>query len=167
MLKLDERDLQILAVLQKEGRISKTDLAARIHLSVSPCWERLKRLEDHGIIEGYGAQISMKAFGSLTSIFMLAELNRHQAEDFRQFEAAVVQLPEVVECWALGGGFDYLLKFICPSIESYQQLVEGLLSREIGLSRYYTYVVTKPIKLAPSPPMSCLTALLHQDSSES
>lgn len=164
MLKLDERDLQILSVLQREGRLSKTELASRINLSVSPCWERLKRLEEFGIIEGYEARISMKAFGTLTTVFMLGELSQHKAQDFTQFEKAINDIPEIVECWALGGGYDYLLKFVCSSIDAYQKLVERILDQEVGMTRYYTYVVTKPIKLQPAPPLFVLEPLIKESS---
>ena len=153
MVKLDDRDLKILAILQREGRITKAALAERIALSPTPCWERLQRLEAEGIIEGYGAQIALGSFGPLSVIFMQAELDSHKAEDFTTFESAIQTIPEVVECWAVGGGIDYLLKFAVRDVETYQTLVDSILDRKIGLRRYYTYVVTKPVKLAPFPPV--------------
>ena len=71
-LKLDDRDLRILAILQQEGRITKTELAERVNLSPTPCWSRLKRLEKIGLIEGYRAKIALKRFG-LTMVFMEAD----------------------------------------------------------------------------------------------
>lgn len=153
MIRLDDRDLQILAILQTEGRITKTELAERVNLSPTPCWERLKRLEDAGVIEGYGARVALNVLGPLSVIFMQAELASHRREDFDRFEETVLGLPEAVECWAVGGGMDYLLKFVCRDIDAYQHLVERLLEADIGLKRYFTYVVTKPVKLAPTPPL--------------
>jgi len=152
-MQLDERDLKILSVLQTEGRITKTALAARVNLSPTPCWERLKKLEDAGVIESYSAQISLAMLGPLSVIFMQAELDSHRTEDFERFEMALEDIPEIVECWAVGGGIDYLLKFICKDVGSYQNLVDDMLKAEIGLKRYYTYVVTKPVKNAPTPPI--------------
>jgi Lrp/AsnC family transcriptional regulator of ectoine degradation len=154
MIALDDRDLRILSILQTEGRIAKTALAKRVNLSPTPCWERLKRLEDAGVIEGYGARVSLKALGPLSVIFMEAELTSHRAEDFARFETAVAATPEIVECWAVGGGIDYMLKFVCADIDAYQRLVDAMLSDDIGLRRYFTYVVTKPVKTAPCPPIS-------------
>jgi Lrp/AsnC family transcriptional regulator of ectoine degradation len=151
MIKLDDRDLKILAILQTEGRITKTDLAERVHLSPAPCWERLKRLEDAGIIEGYGARIAPKILGPHSVIFMQAEISSHRAEDFVRFEQAVVEIPEIIECWAVGGGIDYILKFVCSDVNSYQRLIDEILKADIGLKRYYTYIVTKPVKNAPYP----------------
>jgi Lrp/AsnC family transcriptional regulator of ectoine degradation len=150
-LKLDDRDLRMLAILQREGRIAKAALAERVNLSPTPCWERLKRLEQAGIIEGYGARVSLKAFGPLAVVFMEAELESHKAADFERFERALQDIPEIVECWAVGGGIDYLLKIVARDVDAYQRLVDRLLTDELGLKRYYSYVVTKPVKQAPLP----------------
>jgi hypothetical protein len=106
----------------------------------------------------------MKAFGTLTTVFMLGELSQHKAQDFTQFEKAINDIPEIVECWALGGGYDYLLKFVCSSIDAYQKLVERILDQEVGMTRYYTYVVTKPIKLQPAPPLFVLEPIIKESS---
>jgi len=156
-MRLDDRDIQILSVLQTEGRITKTELAARVNLSPTPCWERLKKLEDAGVIEGYGAHVSHAMLGPVSIIFMEAEINSHQAADFARFEEALEGIPEVVECWAVGGGIDYMIKFMCRDVDAYQKVVDDMLHSEIGLKRYYTYVVTKPVKNTPSPPLAVLS----------
>ncbi len=159
MIKLDDRDLKILSVLQTEGRITKTDLAKRVNLSPTPCWERLKKLEEAGVIEGYGARVCLDKLGPSSVIFMEAEISSHKAEDFVRFEQAIENIPEIVECWAVGGGIDYLMKFICRDVTSYQELVDTMLQADVGLKRYYTYVVTKPVKSAPTPPLTALLEL--------
>ncbi len=146
MIKLDDRDLKILSILQRDGRIPKNQLAAEVNLSPTACWERLKRLEQQGIIEGYGARISIAKLGVSATIFMQVELSSHRSEDFEQFEKAVMERKEIVECWAVGGGIDYFLKFFCSGVDAYQQLVDEMLEADIGLRRYYSYVVTKPVK---------------------
>lgn len=150
-IKLDDRDVKILTILQREGRIPKATLAERVNLTPTPCWERLKRLEDAGIIESYGAQISLRAFGPLTVVFVQIELQSHQAEDFANFEAAIMANEQIVECWAVGGGIDYMLKVVTRDLEAYQALIEGLLAAQVGVKRYYSYVVTMPVKNAPLP----------------
>lgn len=145
-IRLDERDLKILAILQTDGRITKAALAERVNLSPTPCWQRLKRLEKAGIIEGYGAKIALNAFGAVAVIFMEAELDSHRAGDFERFERAVGEIDEIAECWAVGGGIDYLLKIVTRDVDAYQRLVDRLLNADIGLKRYYTYVVTKRVK---------------------
>ena len=160
MFHLDDRDIAILTILRQEGRISKTELAKRVNLSNSPCWERLRRLEKAGIITGYGAHIALEKLTEHIVVFVAAELENHKAEDFERFESAIRDEPEIVACWALGGGFDYLLKVISRNINEYQQLIDRLLDRDIGLVRYFTYVVTKDVKSTSHPP---LRGLLESD----
>jgi Lrp/AsnC family transcriptional regulator of ectoine degradation len=150
-LKLDARDIKILSILQREGRIPKAALAERVNLSATPCWERLRRLEDAGIIESYGAQVSLSAFGPVTVVFVQVEIESHRHEDFARFEEAIRKSPEIVECWAIGGGMDYMCKIVVRHLSDYQALIEGLLDRQIGIKRYYTYVVTSPVKNEPVP----------------
>ncbi len=159
MIKLDSRDIQILSILQTEGRIAKTALAERVNLSSTPCWERLKRLENAGIIEGYGANISWSAIGVQTIIFMEAEISSHQSKDFEVFEMAMKKADSVLECWGVGGGLDYLLKIIVKDINEYQCLVDSWLSSSIGLKRYFTYIVTKRVKESHSIPNSILESV--------
>ncbi|TXH37821.1 MAG: Lrp/AsnC family transcriptional regulator [Rhodospirillaceae bacterium] len=161
-IKLDDRDLRILSILQMEGRITKTALAERVNLSPTPCWSRLKRLERIGVIEGYRAKVAIKRFG-LTMVFMEAELESHRAADFARFEAAMRGRPEVVGCWSVGGGIDYLIQIMVRRVDAYQRLVDNLLESGVGLKRYYTYVVTKPIKEDGQLPLEQLAADLAED----
>lgn len=156
MFKLDNRDIQMLSVLQREGRISNADLAKRVNLSNTPCWERLKRMEKAGIIASYGAQVTLEKLTDHIVVFITAELENHRAEDFERFEAAIRDEPEITACWALGGGYDYLFQVITHSINSYQRLIDRLLDRNIGLARYFTYIVTKNAKSETGPPLEIL-----------
>lgn len=143
---LDKRDIKILSVLSQDGRITKTALAERIGLSPTPCWDRLKKLEQAGLIEGYGARINLRKLGPHVTVFVAAEIADHTAASFRAFEGAMQRYEEVVACWALGGGFDYLLQIVTRDIDAYQRLIDEMLDARIGLSRYFTYIVTKPVK---------------------
>jgi len=155
-LRLDDRDIAILKILQTEGRITKAALAERVNLSPTPCWGRLQRLEQAGVIESYEARLSVKVFAPLSFVFMEAELDSHQAEDFEQFEKAVQDYPEIQECWAVGGGLDYILKIVVKDVDGYQRFVDRLLEAKIGLKRYFTYVVTKPVKQTNALPIDLL-----------
>lgn len=150
-VRLDDRDLRILAILQREGRISKSDLAKRVNLSSTPCWVRLKRLEEAGVIESYGVKIGFRHFAPRTYVFVTIELDSHRNEDFARFEAAIAAIPEIFECFAVGGGLDYVLKVMTQDVDSYQRLIDDLLSSDAGVKRYWTYFVTKPIKDEPPP----------------
>lgn len=155
-MKLDPRDIAILRVLSTEGRIAKTALAERVGLSPTPCWERLKRLEEAGLIAGYRAEIALRKLGPHVTVFVAAELTDHTAARFRAFEEAMGRHEEVVACWALGGGFDYLLQIVTRDIDAYQRLIDEMLDARIGLARYFTYIVTKPVKGPAPPPFAAL-----------
>jgi Lrp/AsnC family transcriptional regulator of ectoine degradation len=150
-MKLDEIDLKILIALQEDGRITKTKLAEKVHLSVSPCHERLKRLEQAGYIEGYFAKIDIDRIVANSLVLVQIHLKQHRSEDFSKFEEAILATPEVVECHALGGGVDYILKMIVNNIHHYQQKIEFLLNSELNIDRYYTHIVTKPVKQSGYP----------------
>lgn len=153
---LDDRDLTILRILSREGRLAKTELARRVNLSPSPCWERLRRLETVGLISGYRAEIELAALGPHVTTFVMAELENHRTEDFRTFEAAVTSRDEVIACWAVGGGFDYLLQVVTPDVDAYQRLIDAMLGARIGLKRYFTYIVTNTVKVGAPPPIDLL-----------
>lgn len=154
---LDNRDLEILRILSREGRLSKTELARRVNLSPTPCWERLRRLEESGLIRGYRAEIELSALGPSVTIFVTVELERHRTQDFRAFEAAVENRDEVTACWALGGGFDYILQVMTKDVDTYQRFIDQLLRDDLGLARYFTYIVTSTVK-ASAPPFALFDA---------
>ena len=154
-LRLDDRDLSILEILSREGRISKTDLARRVNLSATPCWERLKRLEEAGLIAAYRAEIELSRLAPHVTVFVVVELETHRAADQQRFEAATARHDEITGCWALGGGFDYLLQIVAVDIDSYQRLIDDLLASGLGVKRYFTYVVTKQVK-STAPPLALL-----------
>lgn len=143
---LDDRDIQILSVLSREGRISKTDLARRVNLSATPCWERMRRLEEAGLIRGYHADVALARLGAHVAVFVMIELESHRPENFQSFEIAVGRRDEIIACWAIGGGFDYLLQVVTRDIDSYQRMIDALLADRVGVKRYFTYVVTKDVK---------------------
>ncbi len=153
MLRLDAIDLKILAALQAKGRITKVALAEAVNLSPTPCWERLKRLEKAGVVKGYHAEIDLDRLGATATILVEVVLKQHRYEDFQRFEAAIRPIDAIVECYATGGGVDYFLKVVAPDIDAYQRLIDRLLLAEIGIDRYFTYIVTRAIKTRPQPPV--------------
>jgi len=141
--KLDRIDLKILSVLQKRGRITNVNLADAVGLSASPCLMRVKRLEESGYIQGYGATIDMARLGEVVHVFTEITLRDHRHGDFSRFEAAMRNVDEVIECHLISGGYDYLVKFITRGIVHYQELMESLLERQIGIEKYFSFVVIK------------------------
>ncbi|PLP55781.1 AsnC family transcriptional regulator [Mesorhizobium loti] len=145
-LKLDAIDLKILDAIQRDGRITKLALAEQVGLSATPCWMRLAKLEKAGIVSGYHARIAMRAIAPIATVLMEVTLGAHRQADFERFERAVRDIPEIVACWSVGGGVDYLLKVMTSDIDAYQRLVDALLERELGIDRYFTYIVIKTVK---------------------
>jgi Lrp/AsnC family transcriptional regulator of ectoine degradation len=146
-MKLDSRDIQILVLLQQDARIKIADLANRINLSVTPTWQRVKRLESAGFITGYHARIDLLRLpGSITEIFVTVLLEEHRAAAMKRFETAVGSVPEIIACHAIAGGLDYIVHFIVKDIAHYQRVIDSLLDAQIGIKEYYTYVVTKDVK---------------------
>ena len=155
-MKLDKQDIRILAALQRDGRLTKAKLSEEVFLSPTACWERIKKLEEAGIISSYHARINLEKLIKPTMVLLEVTLKRHQMHDFRYFEEAIQKIPEIVECHATGGGIDYMLKVVTPNVDHYQRLMDDLLERDIGIDRYFTYIVTKPVKETSSQPLQVL-----------
>ncbi|MFS8113439.1 Lrp/AsnC family transcriptional regulator [Rhizobium jaguaris] len=145
-MKLDAIDLRILDAIQRDGRITKLALAEKVGLSPTPCWLRLRKLEKAGIITGYHAHLSARRLARVASVMVELTLANHRQSDFERFERAISSIPEIVACWSVGGGVDYILKIMTPNIDAYQRLIDGLLDRDLGIERYFTYIVTKTVK---------------------
>ena len=150
---LDRADIRILAALQRNGRISKVELAKLVNLSASACLERMRRLEKKKFILSYHANINLTAVMPIQIFLTEITLGGHRAVDFRKFEQCVEKLPQVIECHALGGGIDYLLKVVASDVPAYQLFIDEILGQEIGIERYFTYVVTKVVKSLPQFPL--------------
>ena len=146
MYKLDERDIQILSILQKEGRITKTALADRLNLSLTPSWDRLQRLEEEGIIESYGESLSSPFLKNFHLVITEVELESHKEGQFARFEDAILGFDEVLSCWSVGGGLDYILKILVKDVSDYQDFLKKVLNADIGLRRYFSYAVLDRIK---------------------
>lgn len=144
--KLDQIDLKILDAIQRNGRITKLALAEKVGLSPTPCWMRLRKLEKAGIVTGYHAKLSVRTIAPVATVLVEVTLGNHRQADFDRFERAIRDIAEIVACWSVGGGVDYLLKIMARDIDAYQRLIDSLLDREIGIDRYFTYVVTKTVK---------------------
>ncbi len=141
--KLDRIDLNILVQLQKDGRMTNANLADAVGLSASPCLQRVKRLESGGYITGYGAQINLAKLTENITVFTEITLVDHRREDFIRFEANLRNVDELMECHLVSGGYDYLLRFVSRNVNHYQERMENLLERNIGIEKYFSYIVLK------------------------
>jgi len=140
---LDPFDLKILVHLQREGRCSNVDLSAAIGLSESPCLLRTKRLQEIGIIRGYRAEVALEKLGNHVIVFSEVTISSHRPRDFRKFEAGAGKYHEIVECYNVSGGYDYLLKIVAPSIAYFQALMDRMLEDDIGIEKFASRIVLR------------------------
>ncbi len=146
--RLDAIDIRILSAVQEHGQLSKARLAEIVNLSPTPCLARLHRLKTAGLIRGYHADIALDRLCDITQVVVTVALTEHRRSDLERFEARVRALDEVTDCIATGGGMDYVLRVVSPSLTAFQNTMEELLAPELGVQRYMTYIVTREIKSA-------------------
>ncbi len=145
-MQLDRYDRRILEVLQREGRISNQDLAARVGLSPSPCLRRVRTLEDSGLITGYHAELDARKLGLSLIALLSISMDRHTPERFAAFEAAVGQIPEVIECLLITGQkSDYQLKLVVRDMDDYQRLLLEKITRIEGVAGVHTSFVLRQV----------------------
>lgn len=125
---LDQTDLDILRLLQKDARLTNKELAAQLHKSASSMFERVNKLKDQGFIKGSVVVINRDKFDDLWVTFTLVRLNEHSGEALLAFQNEVIQFPEVLECYHTTGTFDYLLKIVVNDMGSYNKIIVDKLS---------------------------------------
>ena len=145
-MKLDKIDLEILRILQKEGRLPVAELATRIHLTTSPCSERVKRMEKSGIIESYHACLSAEKLSQALVIFIHISLDQTSMSIFDKFANVASDIDEIEECYSLTGDFDTMLKVRVKDISQYQHFMSTKLPLLPGIIRSKSEVVIKQFK---------------------
>lgn len=143
---LDPMDLRILEEIQKDGRISVVELSRRVHLTKTPCAERLKRLEKTGVIRGYFAKLDPVVMNAGHIVMVQVQLKGTTADELEAFNAAVVRVPEIQSCHMVAGGYDYLLKVRSKDIGDYRRLLGEAISKLPGVLQTHTYVVMETVK---------------------
>ncbi|MCW0001880.1 Lrp/AsnC family transcriptional regulator [Pararhizobium sp. YC-54] len=145
-MKLDNYDIKILQAIQKNGRITKAKLSELVGLSVSPCFERLRRLERAGIVRRYLADVDIdRLFRSITMVVEFT-LRDHTTASVLQFETAIIKCREAVECHGVNGQIDYVVKFVFRDIDHYQSVISNLIELNVGIDKVTTFIVTKNVK---------------------
>lgn len=142
----DAADVRILRTLQSDGRLSNQDLAAQVNLSASPCWRRVRRLEEAGVIKGYQAVLDRQALGMGVLAFVRVQIDSHTEADARRFEESVAELEEVVACYATTGEHDFLLQIVAPDLESFGTFAMTVIRRLPGIKEMHSSLVLKEIK---------------------
>ncbi len=142
---MNKLDKKILAHLQAEGRLSVTELAERVGLSVSPCHRRVKVLEDTGVIQGYRAQLNPELVGLNFSAIIFVTLKDGNRDSLHAFEAAIIDIPQIVQAQRLFGDPDYLLQIMTTNLASFQKLYDEKLSAIPSIQRLTSTIVMKDV----------------------
>ena len=143
---LDVIDRRLLRVLQAEGRISVVDLAERIGLSKSPCLKRLRRLEEVGVIRGYHANLDPDRVRQGYLAYVQVKLSSTKRSTLEAFNAAVQDIPQIVSCHMMAGGYDYLLKVRTRDMKAYRYFLGDVLSDLPGVDQTSTFPVMEQVK---------------------
>ncbi|MDP1443883.1 Lrp/AsnC ligand binding domain-containing protein [Acinetobacter schindleri] len=146
MRKLDRIDRMILDILQRDGRIAISELAARVNLSTTPCSERVKRLERDGIIMGYYARLNPEKLERNLLVFLEIKLSAKSGDVFDQVARNLTEIPEVLECHLISGDFDYLVKARLKEMSAYRRLLGDLLKKLPASASSHSYVVMEEVK---------------------
>ena len=151
---LDRIDREILAELQRDGRLSVAELARRVRLTTTPCFERVRRLERAGFIGDYSARLDPQRLGFAILAFIEVSLDRTTPDVLERFRVAVRELEEVMECHMVAGGFEYLLKVRAVSTEAFRRFLTERLNAIPGLRRTHTYLALEEVKSTTALPLA-------------
>ena len=128
-MKLDHIDHKILKHLQENARITNADLADKVGLSPTPCLRRLRRLENDGIIKGYHTEVNREALGVNVTVIIMVKLEREDDKTLREFENAIKDREEVMECYLVTGKFDYFIRVLIPTLSAYESFLSETILR--------------------------------------
>ncbi len=148
---MDAIDRKILRTLARQGRLTNAELAEQVGLSPSPCWTRVKRLEQAGVIRGYAALLDQAALGLPDTVFIEVMMERHDEAQLRRFEEAVADIPEILECHLVTGEYDYVIKAAVGGTIGYERLLRDRLYRLPGVRHTRTSFALRCLKRELSP----------------
>lgn len=143
---LSRIDKNILSIMQEDGRITYAELARRVGLTTTPCIERVRRLERDGYIKNYSTVLNPEKLEAGLIVFVQIRLDRTSKDTFAQFKSAVLELPEVQECYLVSGNFDYLIKARLPDMSAYRMFLEESLLSVPAVQESTSVMVMEAVK---------------------
>lgn len=152
-VKLDDIDLNILRILQEDADINIHAIGEKVGLSHTPCWRRIKRLEQSGVIKARKCLLDSRKMGLDVSIFVFVRLDVHDSEVLDEFEAATLSIPEILQCYTMSGEFDYLLRVVVPTVRAYEKAVKGKLLKLPHVGMMNSHFALNEIKNTSSLPI--------------
>ncbi|MDO6407084.1 MAG: Lrp/AsnC family transcriptional regulator [Pantoea sp.] len=145
-MSLTRTDIKILTQLQQDARITNQNLADAIGLSPSPCWRKVRKLEEDDVIQGYRAVLNRKKIGLNMMVFVRVTIDSHSEAEARKFEAEVAALENVVACYSIGGDADFLLQVVAADMDRYADFAMSVIRRLPGIKEMQSMFVLKEIK---------------------
>lgn len=143
---LASTEIKILRLLQEDARVTNQELAEKIGLSASPCWRKVRKLEEEGTIQGYRAVLNRKKIGLGVMVFIRVTIDSHSEAEAKKFEAQVTALEDVVACYSIGGDADFLLQVVAFDLDSYADFAMSVVRRLPGIKEMQSMFVLKEIK---------------------
>lgn len=150
-MKLDKFDIAILSELQKDARKSLQDISQAVGLSTSPCWTRIKRMEEAGVIEGYAVRVNPAAVGLGDTVIVHVTLDSHSDEALFEFGRALEQIPEVLEAFLVSGDYDYYVRIAVADTRDYERLLRERLYKIPGIRHSKSSFVLRQLKQSQLP----------------
>ncbi|MEH0165913.1 Lrp/AsnC family transcriptional regulator [Paucibacter sp. JuS9] len=145
-MKLDRFDLDILHALQEDARISLNELSGKVGLTSSPCWARIKRMEEAGVIEGYSVRVNAASVGLADTVIVQVTLDSHSDEALFEFGRALEQIPEVMEAFLVSGDYDYYVRIAVADTRDYERLLRERLYKIPGIRHSKSSFVLRALK---------------------
>jgi Lrp/AsnC family leucine-responsive transcriptional regulator len=150
-MELDKFDLAILGVLQQDARASLQDISAKVGLSSTPCWTRIKKMETEGVIQGYTVELDAAALGFRETVIVQVTLESHTDEMLEAFGGALSEIPEVLEAYLISGDYDYHIRIAVRDTRDYERLLRERLYRIPGIRHSKSSFVLRRLKESPIP----------------
>ncbi len=155
---LDAVDAKILDLIQRDAGLSVAEIAERVGLSSSPCWRRIKRLEDTGVIQGRVTLLDRERLGLAFEVYAEVKLNLPTKENLEAFEAAIVDLPEVSQCATVTGGMDYVLRIVTRDMTAFDEFLRGKLLSLGLVSNIESRIVIRSVKNSTVVPLGLISS---------
>lgn len=150
---LDATDLAILRLIQADASLSLGDIAKEVGLTQTPCWKRIRRMEESGIITGRVTLVNAEKLGLGISVFVAIETGDHSANWIESFAKTVAEMPEIVECWRLGGDVDYLLRVVVSDMTAFDGFYRKLTARVTSLRKVTSRFAMECVKSTTALPI--------------
>lgn len=143
---MDAIDKKLIQLLQKDAKMTIKELSSRLNLSNTPIYDRIKKLEKEGVIEGYTIQLNKKKFGLNLTAFCAVSMESHHSQSITEFETDILKLDEVSECYHIAGSFDYLLKINIKDMQDYQSFITHKLAALANINKLQSSFVMTEVK---------------------